>query len=64
MRSTAGLAYNTRALRFLRENNKVFSGKEVDNMSVITIILIALVIISVKRDIVKIVITKIKSNKD
>ena len=33
-------------------------------MSRVTIVLIALVIISVKKDVVKIILTKIKSNKD
>lgn len=47
---------------FLRENNKVYIGKEVDKMSMITIVLIVLVIVSVKKDIVKIILTKIKSN--
>ena len=47
---------------FLRENNKVYIGKEVDYMSMLTIILIVLVVVSVKKDVVKIILTKIKSN--
>lgn len=49
---------------FSRENNTVYIGKEVGNMSMLTIVLIVLVIISIKKDIVKIIITKIKSGKD
>lgn len=64
IRSKAGLAYNARALRFSRENNMVYIGKEVGNMSMLTIVLIVLVIISIKKDIVKIILTKIKSGKD
>lgn len=49
---------------FLRENNKVYIGKEVDKMSMLTLVLIVLVVVSIKKDIVKIILTKIKSNKD
>ena len=61
-----GLAYYARALLSFppRENNMVYIGKEVDSMSMLTIVLIALVIISVKNDIVKIILTKIKNPKD
>lgn len=49
---------------FLRENNKVYIGKEVDKMSMLTVVLIVLVVVSIKKDIVKIILTKIKSGKD
>jgi hypothetical protein len=49
---------------FLRENNKVYIGKEVDKMSMLTLVLIVLVVVSIKKDIVKIILTKIKSGKD